>query len=146
MIVLYHLDGKQYSSSSIVRQELFKTKRIAFGSEPKQKVGEAEDVFLARLKAFWKAFNVDITIYVAPPPTEEETAAQIRQQRNLMLEGTDKYMISDYPITPENLEVLKIYRQALRDVPSQKTFPNDVTWPDAPDFLFPTVEEEEREE
>lgn len=41
----------------------------------------------------------------------------------------------DYPSNPQNLEELKVYRQALRDVPKQEGFPRDVRWPDVPKFL-----------
>lgn len=39
----------------------------------------------------------------------------IRSERNNLLYNTDKYMLPDYPITPENLEKIKVYRQELRD-------------------------------
>ena len=39
----------------------------------------------------------------------------IRQERDSSLYKTDKYMLPDYPITPENLEKIKVYRQELRD-------------------------------
>jgi len=39
----------------------------------------------------------------------------LRNTRNSLLQLTDKYLIPDYPITPENLEIIKIYRQELRD-------------------------------
>ena len=39
----------------------------------------------------------------------------IRQERDSSLYKTDKYMLPDYPITPENLEKIKVYRQQLRD-------------------------------
>jgi hypothetical protein len=35
--------------------------------------------------------------------------------RNRLLAESDKYMLSDFPITPENLELIKQWRQALRD-------------------------------
>lgn len=40
---------------------------------------------------------------------------KIRDTRNKLLTETDKYLIPDYPITPEKLELIKIYRQQLRD-------------------------------
>ena len=40
---------------------------------------------------------------------------ELRNERNKLLFQTDKYMLPDYPITPENLEKIKIYRQQLRD-------------------------------
>ena len=39
----------------------------------------------------------------------------LRNTRNTLLELTDKYLLPDYPITPENLEVIKSYRQTLRN-------------------------------
>lgn len=39
----------------------------------------------------------------------------LRNTRNSLLQLTDKYLIPDYPITPENLEIIKLYRQELRD-------------------------------
>jgi len=39
----------------------------------------------------------------------------LRNTRNSLLQLTDKYLIPDYPITPKNLEIIKLYRQELRD-------------------------------
>ncbi len=39
----------------------------------------------------------------------------LRNTRNSLLQLTDKYLIPDYPITPENLEIIKLYRQELRN-------------------------------
>ena len=39
----------------------------------------------------------------------------LRNTRNSLLQLTDKYLIPDYPITPENLEIIKLYRQYLRN-------------------------------
>jgi len=39
----------------------------------------------------------------------------LRNTRNSLLQLTDKYLIPDYPITPENLEIIKSYRQELRN-------------------------------
>jgi hypothetical protein len=47
--------------------------------------------------------------------TNEWELFQLRNTRNAYLQLTDKYLISDYPITPENLEIIKTYRQYLRD-------------------------------
>ena len=38
-----------------------------------------------------------------------------RENRNQLLKESDKYLLPDYPITPENLELIKTYRQQLRD-------------------------------
>ncbi len=49
--------------------------------------------------------------------------------RNELLQKTDKYLLSDYPITSEQLEIIKTFRQALRDFTK-----NDYIMPDKPDF------------
>ena len=40
---------------------------------------------------------------------------QVRAVRNQYLEQTDKFMIADYPITDEERELYKQYREYLRD-------------------------------
>ncbi len=39
----------------------------------------------------------------------------LRNERNKLLFDTDKYVLPDFPITPENLELVKEYRQQLRE-------------------------------
>jgi hypothetical protein len=55
----------------------------------------------------------------------------IKHKRNSILAETDKYMLSDYPITPEQLEIVKIYRQSLRDFTN-----NEYILPAKPDFII----------
>jgi len=61
--------------------------------------------------------------------TNEQKAEDIRQQRNLKLEETDWMATSDYVMS----DAWKIYRQALRDVPNQDGFPQNVIWPTKPE-------------
>ncbi len=71
-------------------------------------------------------------------PSEESVyeykAFEIRDKRDMLLSETDKYFtISDMPAKKnEDLESLKEYRQALRDIPQQEGFPENVVWPDKP--------------
>lgn len=64
----------------------------------------------------------------------------IRDKRNQLLKDTDKYLIPDFPITPENLIIIKEYRQALRDymnIPEVKNYNlNNSLIPDFPKFPF----------
>lgn len=55
----------------------------------------------------------------------------LKHTRNLILNETDKYLIPDYPITPENLIIVKEYRQQLRDFTQ-----NDYIMPDKPSFVI----------
>jgi hypothetical protein len=70
-----------------------------------------------------------------PEPDDSMVAEAIRNKRNILIGETDYYLMPDYPSNPQNLEELKVYRQALRDVPKQEGFPRDVRWPDVPTFL-----------
>ena len=54
----------------------------------------------------------------------------LKNTRNLILAETDKYLLPDYPITSEQLEIVKNYRKALRDFTN-----NDYIMPDKPDLL-----------
>ncbi len=55
----------------------------------------------------------------------------LKNKRNSILGETDKYLLPDFPITPEQLELVKQYRQALRDFTN-----NDYIMPDKPDFVI----------
>jgi len=68
-------------------------------------------------------------------PTPEEIASMMltpeqeaRFLRNQLLAETDYWALSDYTMTDE----MAAYRQALRDVPSQSGFPDDIVWPIKP--------------
>lgn len=77
-----------------------------------------------------------------PEPDDSMVAEAIRDKRNNLISETDYYLMPDYPSNPQNLEELKVYRQALRDVPKQEGFPRDVRWPDVPKFLCKDSESE----
>ena len=47
----------------------------------------------------------------------EQRKEQVRAVRNQYLEQTDKYMIADYPITDDERELYKQYREYLRTYP-----------------------------
>jgi hypothetical protein len=61
--------------------------------------------------------------YVPPVPTTEELAASVRVKRDRRIAETDYLVIPDYPISQDKLEEIKVYRQALRDLPQQPGFP-----------------------
>ena len=64
----------------------------------------------------------------------EELSTSIRKERDALLYATDKYTISDYPISSENKELMLEYRQKLRDLPEQETFPYEVEFPEKPNI------------
>lgn len=73
--------------------------------------------------------------YTAPVKSLEELSNEIRRKRDRELNATDKFMTTDYPISDEDRNALRVYRQALRDIPQQEGFPENVVWPDKPSFI-----------
>jgi len=55
----------------------------------------------------------------------------LKKKRNSILDETDKYLLPDFPITPEQLEIVKQYRQTLRDFTN-----NNYEMPEKPDFVI----------
>ena len=60
---------------------------------------------------------------------DAEAAASVRAERDKLLAETDWMGMSDVTMSAE----WATYRQALRDVPSQAGFPNNVTFPTKPE-------------
>ena len=58
-----------------------------------------------------------------PAPTLEERAIYIRAERDRRIGKTDYLVTVDYPLDAEKQELVKTYRQALRDIPQQEGFP-----------------------
>ena len=75
----------------------------------------------------------------APEPELEEILEEreelfklsMKFKRNILLNETDKYLLSDYPITPEKLEIVKEYRQKLREITN-----NNYEMPIKPEFII----------
>ena len=64
---------------------------------------------------------------------QQEAEERVRAQRDYLIGQTDYLLAADYPIDAESLEAVKAYRQALRDVPQQEGFPENVEWPTMPE-------------
>ena len=60
--------------------------------------------------------------------TDDAKATSERNERNALLAATDYLALSDATLT----DAMKTYRQALRDVPAQSGFPDNITWPTKP--------------
>jgi len=65
-----------------------------------------------------------------PPPTMEELEAQARAQRDALLAASDWTQLPDVP--EDTRSAWAVYRQALRDVPQQDGFPENIDWPIQP--------------
>ncbi len=75
--------------------------------------------------------DIDIDIDIDIDNKEFVKKSNMKFTRNLLLQETDKYLLPDYPITPEQLEMIKTYRQALRNFTQ-----NDFILPEKPDFVI----------
>jgi len=85
----------------------------------------------------------DSTLTAAEPPDSEAVwqsnrwvipdtvkARREREKRDGLLQDSDCVILEDYPLADKT--AWKTYRQALRDVPQQKSFPSSITWPTVP--------------
>lgn len=124
-MIKYNYKGNQYDWLSDIRKVIWNEDRIVFGEwdeETKEQFGVTE-VTLP---------DPEVPRYV---PSDEELARLVRRQRDTELRVTDYFVMPDYPSDPKDLEKVKTYRQALRDITKQRGFPRDVTWPEPPSVL-----------
>jgi hypothetical protein len=61
---------------------------------------------------------------------DARAAEAVRKERDGLLDASDWTQMPDYSSATK--ESWAEYRQALRDIPDQTGFPNEVTWPVAP--------------
>jgi len=69
-----------------------------------------------------------IAPYVAPDPAEI-AAQEAREMRDRLLAASDWTQVADAPV---DQAAWATYRQALRDVPQQEGFPEQIEWPQPP--------------
>ena len=62
---------------------------------------------------------------------KNDTYNHLKKMRTELLIATDKYLLPDFPITPEQLIIIKEYRQLLRDFTN-----NNYELPVKPDFVI----------
>ena len=74
-------------------------------------------------------WDYDGTSFTEPPPPTP-TAEEIRFERDRLLVASDWTQVADAPV---NQAAWAEYRQALRDIPEQEGFPENVVWPTKPE-------------
>lgn len=83
-----------------------------------------------RYQRTWVVYDYTAEQAAQRAETEVARAAMaIRRERDKLLAATDWRAASDLTMSNE----WKLYRQALRDVTSQATFPTEVEWPTKPE-------------
>ena len=72
-------------------------------------------------------------------PNNEHFLKRARNIRNELLNRTDRYLLSDYPITLEKQMIIKTYRQELRNFINENEIKilagEKVDFPQQPDFI-----------
>lgn len=120
----YIYNNQKYTSLYALRQAIWEAERMAYGELKTQEE--------------FNNLGLKVTLEEYDPIDEmsdEQVAQMIRNERNSLISQTDFYVQPDYPSTPEGLEAVKAYRQALRDIPEQSGFPRNVQWPSLPSVL-----------
>lgn len=84
--------------------------------------------------------NGTITFIPPEPPSSESLFAALRAERDRRLTATDYLIMPDYPLDATIKDAVQIYRQALRDLPSNEGAPWDgggkeTPWPEIPNVL-----------
>lgn len=62
---------------------------------------------------------------------KQSKTADVRDRRNALLTSTDWTQVTDVPQAIK--DKYATYRQALRDVPQQEGFPDNIVWPTQPE-------------
>ena len=75
----------------------------------------------------WNGSSYDAPV-IPDNRTDEEKWFDIREKRNRLIAETDFYALSDVTMTTE----MSNYRQALRDLPSTQSDPDDIVFPTKP--------------
>lgn len=91
--------------------------------------GLSDEAYLRRTLEFYGFLVGDELL------TDEDRAEAARERRDQLLADTDYLLMPDYPLGAAELEAVKTYRQALRDVPEQAGFPASIEWPEKPEVI-----------
>lgn len=65
--------------------------------------------------------------------TDAEKENDARSERDGWLSQSDWAVMPDSPLSDSDKAAWQTYRQALRDVPAQAGFPDNITWPTKPE-------------
>jgi hypothetical protein len=119
------------------RPEVDYTKNVTEGTPVRQKARNADGTFKAdnpdtpenEAWEWVQVWNItDATAEEIEQRTQDQ-ANTVRTERNQLLAECDWTQLPDAPV---DVQAWAVYRQELRNVPDQPTFPWNVTWPTKP--------------
>lgn len=76
--------------------------------------------------------NLPVWLAYAKVAETDNQAQAMRDKRDKLLADTDWTQADDAPLSSEDKESVRKYRQALRDITAQSGFPQEVKWPEKP--------------
>lgn len=79
-----------------------------------------------------QTWDSDSETWVTEQIPDEVFWRRLRGERNYRLESSDWTQLVDSPITDEEKSAWEIYRQALRDLPTNTEDPKNIVWPSTP--------------
>lgn len=128
-----HIEWKGYGHEP-PRNELLTADSYANRVAPYVKMWEEEKARLEQAAAEAEAARL------AEYNSEEARFERLRSGRDRRLAATDYLLMPDYPLSDDQRTILQIYRQALRDLPSQEGAPwdggaEDTPWPEIPNWV-----------
>lgn len=128
-----HIEWKGYGHEP-PRNELLTADSYANRVAPYVKMWEEEKARLEQAAAEAEAARL------AEYNSEEARFERLRSERDQRLAATDYLLMSDYPLSDDQRTILQVYRQALRDLPSQEGAPwdggaEDTPWPEIPNWV-----------
>lgn len=82
--------------------------------------------------------NIPVPAEPTPEEIKKQLAERVRADRDTRIAEADWTQVLDAPITDECRDAFRVYRQALRDVPQQARFPEEVIWPEKPEVVKAT--------
>lgn len=76
--------------------------------------------------------NMEVWLAYAKAAETDNQAQAVRDKRDKLLADTDWTQTDDAPLSGEDKESVRKYRQALRDITAQSGFPQEIKWPEKP--------------
>ena len=112
---------------------------LGSGDEPPYNDPLAADSYAGQVAPYvelWEEEKARLAEY----NSEEARFERLRSERDQRLAATDYLLMPDYPLSDDQRTILQVYRQALRDLPSQEGAPwdggaEDTPWPEIPNWV-----------
>ena len=112
-----------------------------YGHEPPRNELLTADSYADRIAPYVKMWEEEkARLEQAEYNSETARFERLRSERDQRLAATDYLLMPDYPLSDDQRTILQVYRQALRDLPSQEGAPWDgggeeTPWPEIPNWV-----------